>query len=125
MGKSAGMNGVHDALDIHYSEEKIGKLANIELSSQRLDDGLILIEAIAVDKAGHRVHSNQDRVYFSHVNEGTGGQLLGTYGTPDKSAVIELANGRAAILFDPSDDGGVAVIEVRSQTFKGSYIRLP
>ena len=46
------------------------------------------------------------------------------YGTPDKSAVIELANGAASILFKPSSDGGEAVIEVRSQSFKGSYIRL-
>ncbi len=123
-GKSAGMSDVSDVLEIHYSEAKFGKLANIELSSTLLDDGLILIEATAVDKAGKRVHSNQDRVYFSQVNEGTGGQLLGSYGTPDKSAIIELANGRATILFEPSGDGGEAVIEVRSQTFKGSYIRV-
>lgn len=103
---------------------KYGKLANIKLSSKRLDDGLILIEAIAVDKAGRRVHSSRERIYFSHVNEGTGGVLLESYGTPDKSAIIELANGRATILFDPAEDGGTAVIEVRSQSFKGSYIRL-
>jgi hypothetical protein len=28
-------------------------------------------------------------------------------------------------MFDPAEDGGTAVIEVRSQSFKGSYIRLP
>ncbi len=124
-GKSAGKEVASDSLEISYTENKYGKLANIKLSSKRLDDGLILIEAIAVDKAGRRVHSSRERIYFSHVNAGTGGVLLESYGTPDKSAIIELANGRATILFDPAEDGGIAVIEVRSQSFKGSYIRLP
>lgn len=125
VGRSAGEDVATDELEISYSEANYGKLANIELTARRQGDGLIMIEATAVDKNGRRVHSGDDRIYFSHVNEGTGGSLLGSYGTPDKSATIELANGRANILFQPSSDGGTAVIEVRSQTFKGSYIRLP
>ena len=123
-GRSAAKEVASDSLEISYTENKYGKLANIRLSSKRLDDGLILIEAIAVDKAGRRVHDSRERIYFSHVNAGTGGVLLESFGTPDKSAIIELANGRATILFDPAEDGGTAVIEVRSQSFKGSYIRL-
>ena len=124
IGRSAGGPEVSDVLTINYTEKAYDKLADIRLSSKRLDDGLILIEAVAVDKDGQRVHSSRERVYFSHTNAGTGGMLLEDYGTPDKSSIIEMANGYASILFDPSDDGGEAVIEVRSQTFKGAYIRL-
>jgi hypothetical protein len=59
------------------------------------------------------------------VDKGTGGVLLESFGTPDKSAIIELANGRASIPFEPSGDGGTAVVEVRSQTTKGSTIQVP
>jgi beta-galactosidase len=50
---------------------------------------------------------------------------LQDYGTPDKSAVIELANGRAAILFDPGNGGAGSVIEARTQNLKGNWIRVP
>lgn len=125
IGRSNGEAVAEDRLEIHYSEKNYGKPVNIELKARSRADGLISIEATAVDKNGLRVHSSSERVYFSHTNPSNGGTLLGAYGTPDKSSVIELSNGRATILFEPSDDGGTAVIEVRSQTFKGSYIRLP
>jgi len=124
-GRSSAGALVSDELEIEYSEDDYGKMADILLGSTQLDDGLILIEALVVDSNGNRVHSSNERVYFSHVNEGTGGVLLESYGTPDKSAIIEMANGRAAILFDPSDDGGKAVIEIRSQSFKGKTIVVP
>jgi beta-galactosidase len=114
-----------DELDIRYSEDPFGKMADIRLSSTKLDEGLILIEALAVDKNGKRVQSGDERVYFSHVNRGTGGVLLESYGTPDRSSIIEMANGRASILFDPSDDNGKAIIEIRSQSFKGKTIIVP
>ena len=124
-GRSSAGALVSDALDIEYSEDEYGKMTDIQLSSKHLDDGLILIEAVAVDEAGKRVHSSRERVYFSHVNQGTGGALFESYGTPDRSSIIEMANGRATILFDPSGGGGKAVIEVRSQSFKGKTIIVP
>ncbi|MGB5289975.1 MAG: DUF4982 domain-containing protein, partial [Lysobacterales bacterium] len=124
-GRSSTGALVSDELDIQYSEDTFGKMADILLSSMRLDDGLILIEALAVDKEGKRVHSSDERVYFSHVNQGTGGVLLESFGTPDRSSIIEMANGRATILFDPADDGAKAVIEIRSQSFKGKSIIVP
>mgnify|MGYP000037114304 CR=1 FL=1 len=58
---------------------------------------------------------SRERVYFSHTNPGTGGRLLTDLGTPDGSSVIELANGRAMILFEPDDSGTAlnAKVEVR------------
>lgn len=123
-GKSADGLKAFDSLTINYSEQAYGKLADIRLSSKALDNGLILIEAVAVDNKGQRVHSSRERVYFSQTNTDTGGRLLESYGTPDKSSIIEMANGYAGILFEPSGDGGEAIIEVRSQSFKGAYIRV-
>jgi hypothetical protein len=49
------------------------------------------------------------------------GKLLANYGVPDKSGVIEMANGRAAILYRPEPGRG-GVIGVLSQNFRGRYI---
>ena len=46
---------------------------------------------IARDAAGRRVLDSSERVHFSLEGAGT---LLANYGVPDKSAVIEMANGR-------------------------------
>ena len=124
-GRTAGQVVASDSLELQYTEKEIGKLADMRISSKMQDDGLILIEAVAVDNKGRRVLSSRERVYFSHTNVGTGGRLLESYGTPDKSAIIEMANGRATILFAPSGDGKQAIIEIRSQSFKGKYITLP
>jgi hypothetical protein len=78
-----------------------------------------------VDQDGLRVHASRERIYLSHTNPGTGGYLVKDHGTPDKSAVIEAANGRAAILFEPDGTGRGAIIEARTQNLKGSYIELP
>ena len=124
-GFSGGKVVATDSLDIRYSESKYGKAADIRLSSAPAEDGLVRIEAVLVDGKGRRVHSAQDRIYFSHANPESGGVLLQDFGTPDKSAVIELANGRAEILFDPRGKSVPAVIEARTQSLKGAWIRLP
>ena len=77
-----------------------------------------------MDKNGVRLLQAKDRVYFSHTNEGVGGELLTAYGTPDKSAILTLANGVAKILFKPNDDVEPAIIEIRSQTNKGVFLKL-
>ena len=50
------------------------------------------------------------------------GELLVDYGTPTRSRVVGMANGRAAIEVLPGD--GRTVIEARNQDFKGSYLEL-
>lgn len=123
-----GYNGdaavARDELELETVASGPGKMADIRLSSSRLDDGSVEVTATAVDSKGRQVTDSRERVYFSHTNEGTGGRLVTDMGTPDGSAVIELANGRAGIRFEP-DGSGEAVIEVRTQNHKGSYIRLP
>lgn len=123
-GRNGGEAAATDRLEVEFTTAAPGETADIRLRAKPAADGRVLIEATAVDEAGRRVHDSRERVYFSHTNEGTGGRLLAAYGTPHGSAVIELANGRAGILFEPSGDG-IAVIEVRSQEHKGSYIRIP
>ena len=114
-----------DRLEVSYSTEKIGKLADIRLQQTLQEDGAIRITALAVDRNGRLVQDSRERVYFSHVNPGSGGRLRAAQGTPDGSAVIEMANGKAEIIFDPAGHGDVpAVIEVRTQNHKGSYIEI-
>lgn len=125
VGRSGGEQVASDALEISVSVEPHGKAAGIRLRAYPGEDGRIHVEAVVVDDDGRRVHSARERIYFSHTNPGSGGRLIQDHGTPDKSAVIELANGRAEILFDPLGGGTGAVIEARTQNLKGSWIRLP
>ena len=124
-GRNEGETVAEDVLEIDYTEQSFGKAVDVRLEARPQENGLVLIEATAVDSRGRRVHSASERIYFSNTNPGLGGVLLQDYGTPDTSAVIELANGHAAILFDPRGGGSGPVIEVRTQNLKGSWIRVP
>jgi beta-galactosidase len=108
----------HDELAIDYRVGGNGPLDNITLTASRRDDGLVLIEALAFDAQGRRALDSAERVRFSADG---GGTLLANYGVPDKSAVIEMANGRAAILYRP-EPGRAGTIGVVSQNFRGRYI---
>ncbi|MEL7123721.1 MAG: glycoside hydrolase family 2 TIM barrel-domain containing protein [Bacteroidota bacterium] len=108
-----------DTLTINYSYDKAGTPSKIELSASKLENGNYLIEATMVDKDGKRVLDYEDRVYFSQDGAG---ELLVNYGTPTRSQVIEMANGKACIELVPSK--GKSIIEARNQDFKGSYLVL-
>ena len=108
-----------DTLRIQYSYQKSGSAAKIVLSSMELENGNVLIEAQAVDKAGKRVLDYEERVYFSKDGPA---ELLINYGTPSRSQVVEMANGRASIELIPFP--GKTTIEARNQNFKGSYLTL-
>jgi len=120
VGKNSQGEICSDTLVINYYSEKAGKPNRIELSSERLSNGNYLIEALVVDKDGHRCLDYNQRIYFS--SDGSG-QLMTNYGTYTGSDVIEAASGRAAIEFIPVP-GEMAVIECRNQDFKGSYLRI-
>lgn len=125
IGRNGGETAATDELEVRYSEEPFGKAADIRLSASNQENDRVLIEAVIVDSKGRRVHTADERIYLSHTNPGTGGFLVKDHGTPDKSAVIEVANGRAVILFDRDGAGSGAIIEARTQQLKGSTIRLP
>jgi beta-galactosidase len=107
-----------DRLMIDYRIGGHGPLADITLTATPQADGLVLIEALAIDAEGRRVLDSAERVHFSTNVAGT---LLADYGVPDKSAVIEMANGRATILYRP-EPGRAGVVSVLSQNFRGRYI---
>jgi len=125
VGRIGGKDVASDDLEIDYTEQTYGKAVDIRMQAVPTEKGLVRVEATVVDKNGRRVHSAQNRIYFSHTNPGSGGTLLQDFGTPDKSTVIELANGRAQILFDPRGAGSGAIIEARTQELKGTWLRLP
>lgn len=107
-----------DTLKIHYSTKPIGKPDNISLSYERLENGKYLITAHAVDVQGNHCINFNKRVYFSALSSG---RLVDNLGTPLGSSTIEMANGKAQIIFEhiPLEKG---IVEVRNQDFKGSYV---
>jgi beta-galactosidase len=107
-----------DSLGVQYTNRKNTEADRIELTSEKMPDGTILITAVAVDASGQRCLDYSKRIYFS--SDG-GGELLVNYGTPSRSSVIEMANGKAQIEFKPAP-GTKVVIEARNQDFKGSYL---
>lgn len=120
IGYSSGNRSAADSMEIRYRFKRATKPVQFVLSSRELNNGNLLIEALMVDKDGLQCLDYNDRVYFSHSGDG---HLLTGYGTPTRSDVIEMANGRAAIEFKPEPDGE-AVIEARNQQFKGTYLSL-
>jgi beta-galactosidase len=109
-----------DSVTVRFTSVQAGAADHVELSSHPLPNGNVLVEAVAVDAKGNRALDYNRRIYFSHDG---GGRLLADFGTPTRSRVIEMANGRAAIEFAPGV-GGRAVIEARNQDFKGAYLVL-
>ncbi len=120
-GYSKGKIVTVDSIHIHYTYRKNGSPDRVVLSADKLPNGNYLVEALMVDKNGQRCLDYNDRMYFDANGDG---QLLLNYGTPTRSQVIEMANGRAAIEFHPLPDG-TATIEARNQDFKGSYLVIP
>jgi beta-galactosidase len=110
---------VRDTLTVRYSHTQAGAPNRLELTSRPLPNGNLLVEAVMVDTAGHRLLNFSERVYFAHDG---GGELLVHHGTPTRSRVIEAANGRAAIELVPPRRGERAVMEARTQDFKGIHL---
>ena len=119
IGYNNGIEVTKDNLNINYSFKKPGTADQIKLSKTILPNGNYLIVAEAIDKNGIRATNYEKRIYFSHDGPGV---LMSDYGVPDKSRIIEMANGRAEILFIPGN--GTTIIEARNQDFKGSYLTI-
>ncbi len=107
-----------DTLNINYTYKKSGTPSEIKLTYKILQNGNYLITATVVDKEKLRCLDYSKRIYFSLDGSG---KLLENLGTPTGSSIIEAANGQAQIEFKP-DRNKKAVIEVRNQDFKGSYL---
>jgi len=120
VGYSDGKKITEDTLEINYTTKKADKPDDLILKSERLSNGNYLITALAVDQNGRHCLDFNKRVYFTALS---GGKLLDNLGTNVGSSVIEMANGKAQIIFKhiPLQKG---VIEVRNQDFKGSYITI-
>ncbi len=109
-----------DFMKILFTTKKNDKPDNLILAQERLANGNYLITAYAVDKNGRHCIDYNGRVYFSAL---AGGKLLENLGTPLGSSTIEMANGKAQIVFKhiPFEKG---IIEVRNQEFKGTYLTI-
>ncbi len=119
-GYRDGQLVAEDELTVNYTYEKARKADHIELTHLSLPNGNLLVEAIMRDAEGRRVLDYDDHLYFAADGAG---ELLVDYGTPTRSRVIGMANGRAAIELRPG--AGRTVVEARNQDFKGSYLVIP
>ncbi|HAL55336.1 MAG TPA: beta-galactosidase [Bacteroidetes bacterium] len=118
IGFKKGQEVTADSMVLSYRYKKNDVADRIELSSELIAGGNLLITALAVDKYGRRCLDYNKRVYFTW---GGAGELLADYGTPTRSSVIEMANGKAQIEFKPVP-GFRSVVEARTQDFKGSFL---
>jgi len=110
-----------DTLKVNYSFKQNMSPKELVLSHSKLENGNILIEALAIDKKGQRCLDYEDRVYFQCLQ---GGKTLVSYGTPTRSESIKMANGRAAIEVVPDATNMNLIMEIRNQDFKGSYLTI-
>ncbi|GJQ62388.1 MAG: hypothetical protein SCALA702_14410 [Melioribacteraceae bacterium] len=109
---------VKDSVKLSYTTTQPGKASEIILSKERMSCGKYLVTATVVDKDGNVCPDFNDRVYFMLSGSG---KLYENYGTYTKSSVIEFSSGKASIEFRavPFEK---AIIEARTQDFKGSYL---
>lgn len=107
-----------DSMTVHYDFQQPGNPDRIHLGYSELPNGNLLVEATMRDKDNVRVYDYEQELYFALDGDG---ELLINYGTPTRSQIIQMANGRAAIEMTPEANGR-AVIEARNQDFKGSYL---
>jgi len=107
-----------DEMEVNYNYALVTEADRIKLDYKKLPNGNYLIEATIVDKSDSRMLSYEKPVYFTQDGQG---ELMINYGTPTKSQVIQMANGKASIELIPAKTGQ-AIIEVRNQDFKGSYL---
>ena len=120
VGFNDGNKVTEDLLKINFTYKKFDKPDDLVLKSKRLSNGNYLVTALAVDNNGRRCLDFNKRVYFTALS---GGKLLDNLGTNIGSSVIEMANGKAQIVFKhiPLQKG---VVEVRNQDFKGTYLTI-
>jgi len=115
-GYKSGKLVTEDDLSVNYTYKKADKPNHIEITHERLDNGNYMVHAIVRDAKKNRILDYEDRVYFAVDGAG---EFMKYYGTPSRSDIIEMANGHASCELIPGK--GKAYIEVRNQSFKGSY----
>lgn len=122
--KAYGQNGqevANDAMNVNYLFERAGAPAGLELSYKSMENGNYLVTATARDKNGMRCLEYEERIYFQCLS---GGNLKESYGTPDGTPAIKMANGQASIIVNPSDESQKVVMTVLNQSFKGSFLEI-
>jgi beta-galactosidase len=94
---------VADELSFEYQTQSWERPVKLRLNAQHQSDGRILVEALAYDEHDVLCLDAADFVRFGLTGDG---KLIDRQGTVHGSSLIQLTNGRARILVDPS--GGAA-----------------
>ncbi|WP_394177002.1 glycoside hydrolase family 2 protein [Thalassotalea litorea] len=120
-GFNDGNMVIEDSLALEYQVGTHDKPKKVALSSERVSENLYLVTASIIDSDGRLVTDYEDRGYFSSLDSNA--KLIENQGTPNGSSSIELANGMARILVQKTSNAQ-AVIEFKTQNFKGQYVRI-
>ena len=101
---------VTDRIRFRYETEAWGPDAALAVTSRRLDNGLVQVEAEVVDAQGRRCLNAKRFIRFELAGDGT---LIKNLGTASGSSKVQARNGYATICLDPK--GGRSVVAVRSE----------
>ena len=101
---------VTDRIRFRYETETWGPDAALAVTSRRLDNGLVQVEAEVVDAQGRRCLNAKRFIRFELAGDGT---LIKNLGTASGSSKVQARNGYATICLDPK--GGRSVVAVRSE----------
>lgn len=99
---------VEDSVGFLYQTETWGAPIRLRLQAEPQTDGRVYVEAQALDAAGVPC---LDAVRFLRFGISGDGRLLDNLGTVRGSRLIQLANGRAGIFFDPAGALPAAITE--------------
>jgi beta-galactosidase len=112
---------VTDQTHVTYHVGTVGKPKQVDLTYVQLENDIFKVTAKILDNEGKQVTTYEDRGYFSALDANS--ILIEDQGTPIGTSSIELADGVANILVKKLSSSP-AVIEFKTQNFKGNYLIL-
>jgi Beta-galactosidase/beta-glucuronidase len=109
---------IADEIQFEYQTKKWVTEAEIKLSSSKISEDTLMIEAQFIDKEGVRCLDSRKRVVFGITGDG---DLIQNMGTTTGSRKIEAYNGRACIKIIRK---GECVVSVKSDKIATAFIKL-
>ncbi|MCF8381556.1 MAG: glycoside hydrolase family 2 protein [Bacteroidales bacterium] len=91
VGKS-GKETVKDEISFEYQDKKWGEPDHIELTELSVEEGVMTVQAVLLDKDNLICLDNKNFIRFELAGDG---ELIEDQGTYDGSSKVQLANGRA------------------------------
>ena len=110
---------VTDGIRFRYETEAWGPDAALSVTTKRMDDGLVRVEAEVVDAGGRRCLDAKRFIRFELAGDGT---LVKNLGTASGSSKVQARNGCASICV--KTHGGQSVVAVLSEGLETQFITI-